>query len=114
MSDKVIHISESTFPEVVLKHDAPVLVDFWSDGCGPCARLAPILEEAAGEHEGRLLVTKLNIEHNRPLAREHGVRRIPTLMLFKGGAVVATREGVPSRLQLNDFLAPYLEPGVSP
>lgn len=109
-SDKVIQVSEDTFARAVLESEAPVLVDFRADWCGPCFRLAPVLEAAAGEHAGRLTIATLDIEQNRTLALRHGVQRIPTLMLFKRGDVVATREGVPSLAQLNDFLLPHLPP----
>jgi thioredoxin 1 len=108
MSEKTLHVSDSDFETSVLQSAGPVLVDFWADWCGPCDRLVPVLEEIAGEFADRLTVAKLNIEENRALAQSQGIRRIPTLLLFKGGEVVATREGVPSSAQLREFLAPHL------
>lgn len=66
--------------------------------------MAPVLEELAGEYAGRLTVARLNVEENRALARQYGIQRIPTLLLFKGAEVVASKEGVPSRSQLSEFL----------
>ncbi|WP_225412898.1 thioredoxin [Stigmatella hybrida] len=108
MSDPCIHVSEASFDEAVLKAQAPVLVDVWAEWCGPCSRLAPLLEELAGEYAGRLTIAKLNIDENRDIARQHGVQRIPTLLLFKAGGVVAVKEGVPSKPQLTEFLAAHL------
>jgi thioredoxin 1 len=108
MSEPYIHISEATFDEAVLKAGGPVLVDVWAEWCGPCSRLAPLLEEIAGEYAGRLIVAKLNIDENRAIARAHGVQRIPTLLLFKAGEVVAVKEGVPSKPQLSEFLTAHL------
>ncbi|ADO74875.1 thioredoxin TrxA [Stigmatella aurantiaca] len=104
MSAKPIHVSEVNFDEVVLKDQGPVLVDFWAEWCGPCERIAPLLDEIADEYAGKLTIAKLNIDENRALARKQGVRRIPTLMLFKQGEVAAVKEGVPSKTQLNEFL----------
>ncbi|KFA90697.1 thioredoxin TrxA [Archangium violaceum] len=108
MSDQSIHVSEDNFDAAVLKGERPVLVEFWAEWCGPCFRLAPVLEEIAGEYAGRLTVARLNIDENRALAQQYGIQRIPTLLLFKEGQVTATREGVPSRSQLGGFLDAHL------
>lgn len=108
MSDPCIHVSKASFDEAVLKAQGPVLVDVWAGWCGPCARLAPLLEDLAGEYAGRLTFAMLNVDENRDLARQHGVKRLPTLLLFKAGNVVAVKEGVPSKPQLSEFLDAHL------
>ncbi|WNG60368.1 thioredoxin [Archangium gephyra] len=108
MSGKIIHVSEDTFEAAVLKHEGPILVDFWAEWCGPCSRLAPILDELAEDYAGRVTIAKLNIEENRTTARAQGVERIPVMMLYKQGERVALKEGVPSKAQLGEFLSAHL------
>lgn len=91
MSEKIIHLTDSSFESDVLKAEGPVLVDFWAEWCGPCKMIAPILDDVASEYEGRLTVAKLNIDENPATAPQYGIRGIPTLLLFKDGAVAATR-----------------------
>ncbi|ATM88184.1 thioredoxin TrxA [Yersinia massiliensis] len=104
MSDKIIHLSDESFDTDVLKADGPVLVDFWAEWCGPCKMIAPILDEIAEEYEGRLTITKLNIDDNVATAPKFGIRGIPTLLLFKDGQVAATKVGALSKGQLKAFL----------
>ncbi len=104
MSDKIVYVTDASFEEDVLKSDAPVLVDFWADWCGPCKMIAPILDEIAGEYAGKVKVAKLNIDENPGTPPKFGIRGIPTLMLFKGGNVEATKVGAVSKSQLTAFL----------
>lgn len=104
MSDKIIHLTDSSFEADVLKAEGPILVDFWAEWCGPCKMIAPILDEIAGEFEGKLTITKLNIDQNPATAPKYGIRGIPTLLLFKNGEVAATKVGALSKGQLKDFL----------
>ena len=104
MSDAIKHVSDTSFDTDVLQSDQPVLVDYWAEWCGPCKMIAPILEEAATQYAGKLTVAKLNVDDNQATASKFGIRGIPTLMLFKGGQVVATKVGALSKSQLIAFL----------
>lgn len=108
MSDAIQYVSDATFESVVLQADLPVLLDYWAEWCGPCKMIAPILDEIAGEYAGKLRVAKLNIDENQQTPGKYGVRGIPTLMLFKGGEVIATKVGALSKSQLSAFLADNL------
>ncbi len=104
MSDKIVHLSDDSFESEVLQADGPVLVDYWAEWCGPCKMIAPILEEIAEEYDGRVTVGKLNIDDNSGTPPKYGIRGIPTLMLFKSGAVEATKVGALSKSQLTAFI----------
>ena len=104
MSDNIVHTNDSNFDADVINSDKPALVDFWAEWCGPCKMIAPILEEIAGEYSGRVKIAKLNIDENPQTPPRYGIRGIPTLMLFKGGDVEATKVGALSKSQLTAFL----------
>jgi len=104
MSDKIIHITDDSFEDDVLKSEDPVLVDYWAEWCGPCKIIAPILGEIAEEYAGKLKVAKLNIDENPATPPKYGIRGIPTLMLFKDGNVEATKVGAVSKSQLSAFI----------
>ena len=104
MSDKIVHVTDGSFEEDVLKAEDPVLVDYWAEWCGPCKSIAPILGEIAEEYAGRLKIAKLNIDENPSTPPKYGIRGIPTLMLFKDGNVEATKVGALSKSQLSAFL----------
>ncbi|WP_341502411.1 thioredoxin TrxA [Gallaecimonas sp. GXIMD4217] len=104
MSDKIVHLSDDSFESDVLNADSPVLVDFWAEWCGPCKMIAPVLDDIAEEYAGRLTVAKLNIDQNSDTPPKFGIRGIPTLLLFKGGQVAATKVGALSKTQLKEFL----------
>lgn len=104
MSDFIKHVSDASFDADVLKSDLPVLVDYWAAWCGPCKMIAPLLEEAATQYDGRVIIAKLNVDENPDSAAKYGIRGIPTLMLFKEGKVSATKVGALSRSQLQAFL----------
>lgn len=103
-SDKILHVTDAEFEDKVLQASGPVLVDYWAEWCGPCKMIAPILDEIAGEYEGRLTVAKVNIDENPATPQRYGVRGIPTLMVFKGGEVIATKVGALTKSQLAAFL----------
>ncbi|MCE2571066.1 thioredoxin TrxA [Motilimonas eburnea] len=104
MSDKIVQLTDASFDADVVNASGPVLVDFWAEWCGPCKMIAPILDEVAAEYEGRLTVGKLNIDQNSETPPKFGIRGIPTLLLFKDGAVAATKVGALSKTQLKEFL----------
>lgn len=104
MSENIVSVTDATFEEEVLKADGAVLVDYWAEWCGPCKMIAPVLEEIAKEYAGRLKVCKLNIDENNETPPKFGIRGIPTLMLFKGGNVEATKVGALSKSQLAAFV----------
>lgn len=104
MSDSILHITDSSFEEEVLKSAQPVMLDFWAEWCGPCKMIAPILDELAGQYKGQLTVAKINIDDNQKTPETYAVRGIPTLILFKDGEVAATRVGAASKSQLEAFI----------
>jgi thioredoxin 1 len=104
VSERIIHVTDDSFEQEVLKSSSPVLVDYWADWCGPCKMIAPVLDEIADEYDGKLKVAKLNIDENPGTPPRYGIRGIPTLMLFKGGEVEATKVGAVSKSQLTAFI----------
>ncbi|SFZ78925.1 thioredoxin TrxA [Chitinimonas taiwanensis] len=109
MSNELIHhVSDASFDNDVLKAEGPVLVDYWAEWCGPCKMIAPILDEVANEYAGKLKVSKLNIDENQATPPKYGIRGIPTLMIFKDGAVVATKVGALSKSQLTAFIDSHI------
>lgn len=104
MGDKIVHVTDASFEDDVLKSDLPVLVDFWAAWCGPCKMIAPILDDVASEYEGRVKVCKVDVDANGDTPAKFGVRGIPTLILFKNGNAEATKVGALSKTQLTAFI----------
>jgi thioredoxin 1 len=104
MSDKIVHITDASFEQDVIKSDTPVMVDFWAEWCGPCKMIAPVLDELANDYAGRLKICKLNVDSNTQTAPKFGIRGIPTLIIFKNGAVAGTKVGALSKSQLAAFI----------
>lgn len=100
MSDKVLHVSDATFEQDVLKANIPVLVDFWAPWCGPCRMIAPIVEQLAEEYAGKLIVAKMNTDENPQTPSRYGIRGIPTLIFFKNGKEVDRVVGVRPKPQI--------------
>ena len=87
MSDAIITGTDATFDAEVIKSDLPALVDFWAPWCGPCQMIAPLVDEIAESHKGKLKVVKMNVDENGQVPQTYGIMHIPTLLLFKGGEV---------------------------
>lgn len=104
MSDQIVYVTDDSFEEEVLKSEVPVLVDYWAEWCGPCKMIAPILDEICADYVGKLKIAKLNIDENPGTPPKYGIRGIPTLMMFKGGDVEATKVGALSKSQLTAFI----------
>ena len=100
----IVHITNDNFDTEVLQAELPVLVDFWAEWCGPCKAIAPVLEEIAGEYDGKVRVAKVNVDEVQALAMKYGIRSIPTLMLFENGEVQTQHVGALSKNQLSQLL----------
>lgn len=103
-SDKILTITEANFAETVLKAAKPVLVDFWAEWCGPCRMLAPLLDELAGEYDGKAAIGKVNVDQEQGLAVQFGISGIPALLVFKNGQVVAQLVGMRPKAALKQAL----------
>jgi thioredoxin 1 len=101
---KTIELNDSNFDQIIAS-DKPVLVDFWAEWCGPCKMIGPVVEELAGDYEGKAVVGKLNVDENPQTAAKFGIRSIPTLLVFKGGQIVDKQIGAVPKSVLNQKLA---------
>ena len=96
----VTAVNTSDFETQVINSSTPVVVDFWAEWCGPCKALAPVLDEIAGEVDGKANVVKVNVDENQDLAQKYGIRGIPTLIFFKDGEVKSTLVGNQSKQEI--------------
>jgi thioredoxin 1 len=104
MAEHVRQISDSEWEQTVVKSETPVLVDFWAPWCGPCRIVGPIIEELAPSYNGKLVVTKMNVDDNPAVAQKLGITSIPTMMIFKGGQVVDRAIGAMPKSELQKFI----------
>ena len=105
---KPITVNDANFQAEVLTSDRPVLVDFWAVWCGPCKMIAPVVEEIANEYDGKLKVTKMDVDSNPRTAMEYGIRSIPTLLIFKEGRVIEQIVGAVPKRHLVDKVTQHL------
>ena len=99
-----ISVTDDNFDSDVIKSGKPVLVDFWAEWCGPCKQLAPLVEKAAEEFKDKIKVCKMDVDANREVASEFGIRSIPTLMIFTNGELSGTEIGALTKQQLDEFI----------
>jgi len=104
MNDKILAVTDASFEADVINSSQAVLVDFWAEWCGPCKALAPVLDEIADEYDGKVTIAKVNVDENDQTPPKYGIRGIPTMLLFKDGAVVATKMGALSKAELSTFI----------
>ena len=107
-SELIKHVTDQSFGADVLSSDKPVLVDYWAEWCGPCKMIAPVLDELSKTYEGRLQIAKLNVDENRAVPAQHGIRGIPTLQLWKNGELVRSLVGAKPKAELAAFLDAHL------
>jgi thioredoxin 1 len=107
-SEKVMAFTDANFEQEVLQSDLPVLVDFWATWCAPCKAIAPLIDIVADEYAGKVKVGKVNVDESQATPAKFNVRGIPTLILFKGGAIVDQIVGQVPKSQLDALLAKAL------
>ena len=104
MSQSIIHVTDASFEQDVLKSATPVLLDFWAEWCGPCKMIAPLLDEIAVEYAGKVVIAKMNVDDNPRTPMKFNVRGIPTLILFKNGLAEGQKIGAVRKADVASFL----------
>ena len=108
-----IKVSDASFQSDVLSAPKPVVVDFWAEWCGPCRMIAPALEELAGELKDKVTIAKINIDENPGVPTKYGVRGVPTLMIFSGGQVAATKVGALPKSKIREWIESSIQASAS-
>jgi len=112
-SAHIVHTTDATFTQDVLKSDKPVLLDFWAEWCGPCKMIAPVLRTIAEEYASSLKIAKLDVDHNPTTQMKYGVQSIPTLILFKNGEPVERLVGFMPKERLLSRIKPHIGAGAT-
>jgi thioredoxin 1 len=104
---KAVEITDANFDEII-KTGQPVLVDFWAEWCGPCKMIGPVVEELAGDFEGKAVIGKVNVDDNPGVSARFGIRSIPTLLVFKNGEIVDKQVGAVPKTALAEKITAQL------
>ncbi|MEE9614921.1 MAG: thioredoxin TrxA [Thermodesulfobacteriota bacterium] len=102
--ENIVNVTDSSFETEVLKSEVPAVIDFWAEWCAPCKAIAPIIEEMAGNYEGKIKIAKMNVDENPGTPGKYGVRGIPTLILFKNGEVVDQLVGAVPKAKIQELI----------
>jgi len=104
----ILEVSDDSFDSEIINSDIPAMVDFWAEWCGPCKMVGPVVEELAGEYEGKIKIAKMDVDHNRQTPAKYGIRNIPSLLLFKDGELINTIVGAQPKSSIEQELKKLL------
>ncbi len=101
---EIVNLTNENFEKVINSSELPIIVDFWAEWCGPCKMIAPILDEISKEYDGKILVSKVNLDDNQELAMKYAIRSIPSILLFKQGEFLDIKVGMSSKTDLIEWI----------